>query len=246
MVQRAAMVETVAPEDRADARQWRPMRPYRGRRPSDIVDPVVEPLWSGTRVIAHVSVAAGATMAGTPAADARHPEIRLLEDLGADVAPELPELAAAIAAAVMADEAVIDGIISSQVGLSGIGAAPITEVRHRPALVLRDRTDLDVVPRGAAPEQDDAIDGFVAVDLLRIDGIPLLDVPLLERKRLLESVVMAGPLVRTSPHVRPPIDSWVATWKSLGLRGGILKAANSRYVPGAETFEWRLVERLGR
>jgi hypothetical protein len=52
--------------------------------------------------------------------------------------------------------------------------------------------------------------------------------------------------VRTSPHVRPPIDSWIVTWKSLGLRGGILKAANSRYLPGTETVEWRLVERLGR
>ena len=90
------------------------------------------------------------------------------------------------------------------------------------------------------------MDGFIAVDLLRVDGTSLLEVPLLERKRLLESVVVPGPLVRTSPHVRPPIDSWIATWKALGLRGGILKAANSRYVPGDDSVEWRLVERLGR
>jgi ATP-dependent DNA ligase len=70
-------------------------------------------------------------------------------------------------------------------------------------------------------------------------------VPLLERKRLLESIVELGTLVRTSPILQPPIDSWVATWKSLGLRGGMLKAANSRYVPGGETTEWRIVERLG-
>ena len=94
--------------------------------------------------------------------------------------------------------------------------------------------------------QDGVVDGFIAVDLLRVDGTSLLDVPLLERKRLLESVVAPGPLVRTSTHVRPPIDSWIATWKSLGLRGGILKAANSRYVPGDRHIEWRLVERLGR
>ena len=72
----------------------------------------------------------------------------------------------------------------------------------------------------------------------------MLDVPLLERKRLLESLIAPGPLVRTSPMVRPPVDSWIATWKSVGLRGGILKAANSRYRPGAETVEWREVERL--
>ena len=184
--------------------------------------------------------------ATSPADDGRRLEVHLIEDLGADVAPELPELAAAIAAAVLAEDAIIDGVISRQVGLSGVGAAPITEMRHRPALIRRDRTDLDVVPRGAAAEQDGDIDGLIALDLLRVDGVSLLDVPLLERKRLLESVVQPGPLVRTSTHVRPPIDSWIATWKSLGLRGGILKAANSRYLPGTETVEWRLVERLGR
>ena len=219
------------------------MRPYRGRRPADIVDPVVEPLWSGARVMAHITAATSGT---TPAHDQGRLEVHLIEDLGADVAPELPELTAAIATAVLAEDAIIDGVISRQVGLSGVGAAPITEMRHRPALVMRDRTNLDVVPRGAAAEQDVVIDGLIALDLLRIDGISLLGVPLLERKRLLESVVQPGPLVRTSTHVRPPIDSWIATWKSLGLRGGILKAANSRYVPGTETVEWRLVERLGR
>jgi hypothetical protein len=32
----------------------------------------------------------------------------------------------------------------------------------------------------------------------------------------------------------------------MGLRGGILKAANSRYHPGTDSIEWRLVERVGR
>ena len=165
------------------------------------------------------------------------------------MAPELPELAAAGGRQRrrMAEDAVIDGVISRQVGLTGVGAAPVTEMRHRPALVLRDRTRPGRhAPRARPPEQaSDAVDGFVAVDLLRVDGVSLLDVPLLERKRLLESVVAPGALVRISPHVRPPVDSWVATWKSLGLRGGILKAANSRYVPGGDSIEWRIVERLG-
>ncbi|MEA2026893.1 MAG: hypothetical protein U9O18_09390, partial [Chloroflexota bacterium] len=88
-------------------------------------------------------------------------------------------------------------------------------------------------------------DGFIAVDLLRVDGASLLDVPLLERKRLLESIIDQGDLVRVSAHVRPPIDTWVGTWKAMGLRGGILKAANSRYHPSDDTIEWRIVERLG-
>lgn len=227
-----------------DPRDWRPMRPYRGRRPGDIRTPIVEPFWSGTRVIAHISQAAasdpsvsGGALPGT--------QLRLIEELGADVAPELPGLAEALARAVTASRCVIDGVISRQVALTGVGASPIAEMRHRPALIVRSRTELDVLPRGSAGEVGEVVDGFVALDLLSLDGTLLLDVPLLERKRLLESIVEPGTLVRTSPIVQPPVDAWVATWKSVGLRGGMLKSANSRYLPGRETTEWRIVERLG-
>lgn len=222
-------------EASADPLDWRPMRPYRGRQSHDIRDPVVEPFWSGARVLCHVLPGSG---------ESQGAGLRLIEDLGADVAPELPVLSAAILSSIVAIDAVIDGVISRQVGLTGVGASPIAEMRHRPALITRSRTELDVLPRGADAEPADAPDGFIAFDLLRVDGTSLLDVPLLERKRLLESVVVPGPLVRTSLHVRPPIESWVATWKSVGLRGGILKAANSRYAPGGDSIEWRVVERL--
>jgi ATP-dependent DNA ligase len=222
------------------------MRPYRGRRTFEIRDPVVEPFWSGTRVICHV------TLRARPPA-----KVRMIEDLGADVATELPALRDAVAASVAASEAVIDGVISRQVGIDGVGAANVPEMRGRPGLFLSSRVDLEVIRRGEGPGDDRhgarevagspaERDGFVAVDLLRVDGTSLLDVPLLERKRLLESVIRPGELVRSSVLVRPPIETWIATWKSLGLRGGILKAANSRYLPGQDTTEWRLVERVGR
>jgi ATP-dependent DNA ligase len=212
------------------------MRPYRGRQSFEVRDPILEPLWSGTRVICHLS----------PGLPGETPRVRLIEALGADVAPELPALAAAIGTGFLATDAILDGVVSRQVVLTGVGASPITEMRHRPALILRSKTELDVVPRGPGAEQpEEGDEGFIAVDLLRVDGTTLLDVPLLERKRLLESVIEPGPLLRVSTHVRPPIDSWVATWKSLGLRGGILKAANSRYVPGGDGIEWRIVEHLG-
>jgi ATP-dependent DNA ligase len=144
---------------------------------------------------------------------------------------------------VFARDAVIDGVISVQVGLDGIGAAAIPEMHDRPGLI-RSRVELDVQARGTEQDVADADEGFVAVDLLRVDGMTLLDLPLLERKRLLESVVRAGALVLVSVHVRPPIETWVATWKSVGLRGGMLKAANSHYRPGQDSVEWRIVERL--
>jgi bifunctional non-homologous end joining protein LigD len=226
-----------------DPREWLPMRAYRGRRRFDIKDPILEPLWGGSRVLAHVTIDPEAE----PAA-----EVALIEELGADVAGELPELVRALGQGALVLDAVIDGVITRQVGLDGLGAAAIPEVKSRPTeMFVRGNLDFDVTARGpveaaAAEAEETALDGFVAVDLLRIDGTSLLDVPLLERKRLLESIIAPGPLLRFSPHVRPPIDPWIATWKSMGLRGGILKAANSRYHPADDTVEWRIVERLNR
>jgi bifunctional non-homologous end joining protein LigD len=213
------------------------MRPYRGRRMFDVLDPILEPFWSGVRVIAHVIV---------PTAGAGGPDVALIEELGADVAGELPELRQALGRSVIALDAVIDGVITRQIDLDGVGVAAIPEMRSRPGMLIRSHADLEVLPRGGIVPPEDARDGFIAIDLLQVDGTPLLDVPLLERKRLLESVVSPNELVRTSVHVRPPIESWIATWKAMGLRGGILKAANGRYVPGERTVEWRVVEQVGR
>ena len=48
----------------ADPREWAPMRPNRGRRAFEIRDAVLEPFWSGVRVIAHVRSLARGT--GSP------------------------------------------------------------------------------------------------------------------------------------------------------------------------------------
>jgi ATP-dependent DNA ligase len=79
---------------------------------------------------------------------------------------------------------------------------------------------------------------LVCLDLLRVDGQDLFDVPLLERKRLLEGLIQGSERVRVSPFTRPPAEPWIASWKAAGFKGGMLKAANSRYVPGRHTPEW--------
>ncbi len=222
-----------------DPRDWAPMRAYRGRRSFDVTDPIVEPLWSGTRALAHVTVR---PEADPPAV------VALVEALGADLADALPELSETIGRGVLALDAIVDGIITREVGLDGVGAAVIPEVRSRPTeMFVRSNLDFDVRARGATGDEAaemEPVDGFVAVDLLRLDGTSLLDVPLLERKRLLESVIAPSRLLRVSSHVRPPIATWIASWKSMGLRGGMLKGANSRYHPNDDTIAWRIVERL--
>ena len=228
-----------APQDRRD---WTPMRPFPGRRRAPVQDPVVEPLWSGLRVLAHVS-------ASEPS-PGRAPVVRLIEEGGADVAPELPALAAEVGASVACLASVVDAILTRQVGLEGVGAAAITEVRASPSrMLLGSAAELDIRRRSrwdrSVGGDGEPAEGFVAVDLLHLDGTDLLDVPLLERKRLLESVLRETDLVRVSMHTRPPIEPWVATWKALGLRGGILKAANGRYLPGSRSPGWSVVERVG-
>jgi ATP-dependent DNA ligase len=82
---------------------------------------------------------------------------------------------------------------------------------------------------------------LVAVDLLALGDEPLLDIPLLERKRLLESVLREGPRIRRTPFVREPAGSFIITWRSLGFGGLAYKEANSRYRPGAANDDWSLI-----
>ena len=79
---------------------------------------------------------------------------------------------------------------------------------------------------------------FVAVDLLELEGESLLDVPLLERRRLLESVIAETDLVRLSPVVKHPIGGWLETWHGIGFTHVVAKHQNSRYAPGEQNEEW--------
>ena len=79
---------------------------------------------------------------------------------------------------------------------------------------------------------------FVAVDCLELDGDSLLDVPLLERRRLLESVIAESDLVRLSPVVKHPIGGWLDSWRGIGFTHIVAKHQNSRYASGEQNEEW--------
>ena len=81
---------------------------------------------------------------------------------------------------------------------------------------------------------------FVAVDLLEIDGTNLLDIPLLERKRLLDSVLWENLRVRKSPFLRLPLNSFLPTWRAAGFSGLAYKDPNGRYRPGERNDGWVL------
>jgi ATP-dependent DNA ligase len=212
---------------------WRPQA-FGGRSFRDVDDPLIEPLWSGARVLAHVG--------GGPT--------RLIDEAGTEQAE--PDIAAALSEAVAALDAVLDGYLTTDPARSGEGImlesgiqAP-TAAQMTRQLLLGGNPDRDARARALrepAPEPEELGDHlvFVAVDLVALDGEPLLDIPLLERKRLLDAVVGETDLVRRGIHVRPPIDPWVATWRSLGFRSVAYKAANSRYLPGGRNHAWTTV-----
>jgi ATP-dependent DNA ligase len=217
-----------------DRRSWRPQA-FGRRAVRHLDDPLIEPLWSGIRVLAHL---AGST-------------VEFLDEDGE--VEDWPATAEALAGAVQADVAVLDGYLTVEALADGVGAIalPSPDIpspgqmsrqmflgagRDRRAEVLASAEATDDL----LPDEDEEV-AFVAVDLLMLDADGLLDVPLLERKRLLDAVIVEGPLVRRGIHVRPPINAWLNTWRSLGFRKLAYKDVNSRYRPGLPNDDWATI-----
>ena len=218
-----------------DPREWRPQRAYKGRFRPAVVDPILEPRWDGVRVIAHFAQGGDVDEWGT---------VEVLDDRGQDAIPAAARAFEVLRRSVAAQDAVIDGVITTQATAGGEGVAtvfvPASPLRR---LLTRVHPDVDVAARkGAGPAAGEP--AFVALDLLSIDGQPLLEVPLLERKRLLDGALRESELVRVTPWARPPTRGWFTTWRAAGFRGMVLKGANSRYVPGKESYEWTIVDRM--
>ncbi len=138
----------------------------------------------------------------------------------------------------------LDGVLTSQATRGSAGMAIMPEARLSVMDTMFSRNPGIEIRRPEAATDIVLVEALVAVDLLRVDGQSLLDVPLLERKRILESVIEQGPLVRVAVFCRPPVDAWVASWQSAGLRGAMMKTANGRYIPGDRTPEWRTLTRV--
>jgi ATP-dependent DNA ligase len=85
---------------------------------------------------------------------------------------------------------------------------------------------------------------FVAVDLLELEGVSLLEVPLLERKRQLAGVLRPSQNVRITPFVRRGFRAWRDTLEGQGFKQFVVKKVNSRYRPGETNGEWLQVQKL--
>jgi bifunctional non-homologous end joining protein LigD len=82
---------------------------------------------------------------------------------------------------------------------------------------------------------------YVVFDLLHLGDHALLDLPLAERRRLLDELVEPGPSWRTSPvHDDGPALLEAATGH--GLEGVVAKRLDARYEPGRRSRLWRKIK----
>lgn len=179
------------------------------------VEWLFEPLWPGVRILAR----------------ADRGRISLTDELGEPI-PDNGETADAIeilADAILADEALVDGVWTMQ-PFVGDGS---------PARAWAQT----LVAEGLAEDLPDPVEterrrAFVAIDLVELDGMALHDVPFQERRRLLESVIDEGIRVRLSQVVKQPLAGWLVGWRANGFTHYVAKHMNSRYRPGERTDDW--------
>jgi ATP-dependent DNA ligase len=224
-----------APHDLA--RELRPQE-FGRTRPTTIPDALVEPAWQGLRVIAAVGGGRVTLWSDGESIDEHEAVAGALERALGRTA---------------VDGAIFEAYLTKQAGSEGVGVRTwrneyptMTGTMTRMFIGGRRNRLQEYEERGeadaaAAFEEDDVV-SLVIVDLLWLDGQWLLDVPLLERKRVLESIVPEEPLIRPGPYVRQPITSWIGSWRAQGFRAMTFKAANSRYRPGETSDDWTLAE----
>ena len=202
-------------------------------------DPIVEPLWVGVRVLAAIDRTLGA--------DAR----TVIVDQAGDRVEDQPAIETAFEAAARADSLIVDGYLTKQVSHDTTGVytghplpdgstmarSMVVGIRHRRSDEMLEQAQRERQARTFGPTD---VVALVAIDLLWLDGQPLFDVPLLERKRLLESALDESEVIRCGQFVRPPIDSWIGSWRALGFSAITFKSPNGRYRPGTTAEDWTI------
>jgi bifunctional non-homologous end joining protein LigD len=170
----------------------------------------------------------------------RGDELRLWTRRRVDASAYLPDLVGDVSW-IDAEEAIVDGEV---VALDADG---------RPSFgLLQERTGLAALEaatrRRRSREQRSAADrlaipvAYVAFDLLHWNGRSLLDVPLLDRKRLLRSILQPHPVVRYASHVVADGEAFMHAAAARGLEGIVAKLATSRYQPGRRSEDWLKVK----
>ena len=209
----------------ANLDDWRPQS--FGRNARSVKDAIIEPSWGGVRVLTRIE--AGRTL--------------FFDEDGIDCTEEFKDLAEELTAAARGDGLILDGFLTIEPTQSAVGTIPAeTEApgtgQILSAMIVGSRRRPRPAPR--RPMDTGRPIAFVAVDLLRIDGTLLVDLPLLERKRILDGALAPAERVRVTPFIRPPLGSYGPTWRGMGFREVAYKGANSRYYPAGRNDDWAI------
>jgi bifunctional non-homologous end joining protein LigD len=122
--------------------------------------------------------------------------------------------------------------------------APPTWIEAREAIVDGEVVALDEAGRPDFSLLQERLGGgggplvFQAFDLLHLDGLSLLDVPLEQRKQLLERVLRPSPRVQYARHIEREGVAFFEAARAQALEGIVAKHRRSRYEPGRRSPSW--------
>jgi bifunctional non-homologous end joining protein LigD len=143
-------------------------------------------------------------------------EVSLTSRNGNDLTGRFRNLARTAAHGIRAPDAVLDGEIC--------------------ALDEQGRSQFSLLQEGSSPLV------LVLFDALELDSEPLVDLPLAERRERLERVVeKRGAHVLVSPQFDDG-EALLAAAREQGLEGVVAKRADSRYLSGRRSSDWRKVK----
>ena len=198
------------------SRTWRPIRHDGPMRPmlasAGTVIPggpdwVHEIKWDGMRVLVDV-------------ADGR---LRLSSRNENDVTSNFPELST-LAGPGMPDDMLLDGeVVALEAGVPSFAA-------------LSERIHVSNLRRARRLSVSRPIT-FMVFDVLRLDGIDLIDSPLAQRRTTLQGMGVAGPHAQVPPTYDDGLALQAATLAQ-GLEGVVSKRLSSVYSPGQRSPDW--------
>lgn len=171
--------------------------------------------WDGVRAIA-TTIRPGAGDEGST---------RLVSRQDNDITGGYPELAS-LWERVLARNAVLDGEI---VAFGRDGRPSFQRLQQR----MHVRGDAAVAKLAARVPVV-----YLVFDLLAIDGEPICDAPLDERRALLEKILVPGPSVQLSAQVAGDGIALYEATRAQGLEGIMAKRGDSRYRPGRRSRDW--------
>lgn len=197
-----------------------PMKATLAERPFSHPSWLFELKWDGYRVQAHV----------------RDGRVALFTRRAQNAASYFPELAGP-ATWLAAREAILDGEV---VALNAAGEPSFGLLQ---AWQSGKRGRRAGPPAATSDEPEPATLVYEVFDLLYLDGVSLLDIPLEDRKRLLRSVVRDSSSVRYAGHVDGDGEAFYSVVAERGLEGMVAKLRRSRYEPGRRSGSWLKIKR---